>query len=129
MILYRIVGVLYMMSGCWCLLRPELAAVYVGFSWSQSTALAEFVAVYGGLQIGIALSVFYTSISQHSIAVGVKYTLILSISLLTARLFGLWQHGSNAELLVMLLIEAAIVVSLLLSLRSISATKQMGDLN
>ena len=50
-------GVLYAVFAAWCTLRPESTSAFLGLSPVGAKGLSEFVAVYGGLEAGLA--VFY----------------------------------------------------------------------
>ena len=47
MLVFRGVGILYLLSGLWCALKPELAAEFLGLHFSTSAGKAEFFSVYG----------------------------------------------------------------------------------
>ena len=50
-----IAGVLYAGLGIWCTLAPKSTSRKVGFSLEGDSGMSEFITVYGGLEVGLAL--------------------------------------------------------------------------
>jgi hypothetical protein len=50
-------GLLFALFAVWCTLRPEQTSAFLGLEAKGWKGLSEYVAVYGGLQAGLA--VFY----------------------------------------------------------------------
>ena len=52
-------GLIYLGLGLWCLAAPEIAAGGVDYLLQSDTARAEFITIYGGLDIGIGLAMLW----------------------------------------------------------------------
>lgn len=50
-----VVGLLYLALGLWCSLDPKTTSEKVGFQLQPGSGQSEFVTVYGGLELGMAL--------------------------------------------------------------------------
>jgi hypothetical protein len=110
-----LVGVLYCVSGVWCLLNPVLAGSYVGYGMSSSLASAEFFTVYGGLQLGLGLGMVIASRSALYMAGGLVMALVVSWALLFARLASGVVYPevfSNPNSLGMTVLELVLAVAL-----------------
>lgn len=112
MIILRVVGCLYLLSGAWCAFAPQLASGFLGFSLVSNTGYAEFFAVYGGLQVGLGAAMVMSSFISRYIEAVMYSTAILSTSLLLFRLIGMSLYGVDNELLGMAILEAAIALVL-----------------
>ncbi len=111
MMILRLVGGLYLLSGGWCAFVPELAAGFLGFSFTANTGYAEFFAVYGGLQVGLGAAIVMCSLNRRYIEAALYFSAILSTGLLTFRLMGIVLYGISAALAGMALLEALIVLA------------------
>ena len=86
MIILRIVAGLYLLSGLWCLLRPELAAAYVGYDVSGGVAKAEFFTVYGGIQLGLGIAMLLGSFKEGFQEATLFLGVVFSVTLIVTRL-------------------------------------------
>lgn len=107
----RIVGGLYLVSGLWCALNPELAAGFLGFTLLQN-GLTEFFSVYGGLQVGLAMAMILASFKPAYLAGGVFFAWVTSLGLLGFRIMGVLLYGADAGVYAMAALELAIVLLL-----------------
>ena len=90
-------AVMYLILGAWCALAPEFTAQSVGLSYIGMKGIAEYVAVYGGLEFGIG--VFYLlSLFQPKLREGViLFSLCLYMGLSMFRTGSLIRFGSEIE--------------------------------
>ena len=118
--LMSICGLIYLMSGAWCLLQADLAAAGIGFQFATLFAKSEFIVVYGGLQIGIGLAMS-TCARVPAIALGASvFSLIFSSVLLFTRFVTYFYYGASEMWMVLFCLELAIVVALGFSVRQIA---------
>ena len=120
----RIVGGLYLVSGLWCALNPELAAGFLGFTLLPN-GLTEFFSVYGGLQVGLAMAMILASTKPEYLAGGVFFAWVTSLGLLAFRIMGVLLYGGDAGIYAMAVLELGIV--LLLSWPLLQAQKASGE--
>jgi len=113
MLAFRCVGLLYLLSGMWCALRPQLAAEFLGFTLNSPLGLAEFFSVYGGLQCGIALAILITSFIPSYRIASSFFALIVSLGLFAFRSVSALLIDQSAPLLFMLCLEGGLVLLLL----------------
>lgn len=113
-----VVGVLYLFSGAWCAWQPELASAYLGFSLTGSLANSEFFSVYGGLQIGLAVALLCSARIPLYVEASLFFAMLFSGILCLFRAASLALYGLETGLLLMLLLEAAIAISLLFAWQS-----------
>ena len=89
MLAFRGVGILYLLSGLWCALQPDLAAKFLGFQFNHSAGRAEFFSVYGGLQVGIALAILGSSLIPAYRQGACYFIFLLSLGFFLFRLLSL----------------------------------------
>ena len=106
--LYRICGFLYLVSGVWCALQLELASGFLGFVLETELAKSEFFSVYGGLQIGLGLSMLITSLQPRYLEASLFYSAIFSSTLAVFRMLSFLVFGVVQALLMLLIIELLI---------------------
>ena len=104
----RIVGIIYLASGLWCALKPELAASFLGFTLSD-VGLSEFFSVYGGLQVGLAMAMLMSSMKTEYLEAAIFYSLITSTGLFIFRLIAMLNIGSNEGVIAMAALEGVFV--------------------
>lgn len=114
MITLRVIGVLYLLSGLWCVANPEASSQFLGMTLSEQ-GMAEFVAVYGGLQVGIAVAMLGSTFNPQFIPGALYFALLVSAGLFVFRLLGIALHGAYEGLLMMAVLEGIFVVALLKS--------------
>ena len=54
-IFLAITGLAYLVLALWCLAKPAQTAESVGFTLSRGSGQSEYLVLYGGLQLGLAL--------------------------------------------------------------------------
>lgn len=86
MLILRIVAGLYLLSGLWCLIRPDLAASYVGYEMTGVAATAEFFTVYGGIQLGLGIAMLLGSFKEGFQEATLFLALVFSLTLIGTRL-------------------------------------------
>lgn len=106
--LYRICGFLYLVSGAWCVFQPELASGFLGFVLETDIAQSEFFSVYGGLQVGLGLSMLITSFQPRYLEASLFYSAIFSCTLALFRLLSILLFGVVQAFVLMLIIELLI---------------------
>jgi predicted RND superfamily exporter protein len=107
---------LYLLSGLWCTFQYQLAAKYVGYVLVENRAVVEFLSVYGGIQVGLALAVFYFSGRPKGSRDAVLFTLFISLGLFAYRVGAMSLLGSDPALLAMACVELVIVILLVYQL-------------
>lgn len=115
MLALSLVGVLYLVSGLWCLWRPQLASAYLGFELVSPLAFSEFVSVYGGLQCGLAMGFLLSACRPVYREAACFYGWVFSATLAGFRTATVVQITQAPEALFMLVLEWVIALILLFS--------------
>jgi hypothetical protein len=110
---FRCVGFLYLLSGLWCAVKPQLAAGFLGLQFSHDAGLAEFFSVYGGLQVGMAMAILASSFIPNYRLAASFFALVISLGLFSFRLLSVCFIDQSPELIVMLCLEGFIVLLLM----------------
>jgi len=108
----RVIGALYLLSGLWCAINPEASTQFLGLT-ANAQGFAEFVAVYGGLQVGLALAMLGSSFKANYIEAALFFSVLVSAALFAFRLLGMGLYGGHQPLLLMAVLEGVFVVALL----------------
>ncbi len=112
LLLYRLLGVLYLASGLWCAFQVELAADYLGFNLLTDMGKSEFFSVYGGLQIGIGVAMLASSFKPDYLEACVYFSAIFSGFLALFRVCSFLLFDEVDAFAFMLLLEIFIAVAL-----------------
>ncbi|MFT7184730.1 MAG: hypothetical protein ACI84K_000096 [Pseudohongiellaceae bacterium] len=105
MLAFRSVGILYLLSGLWCALKPELAAGFLGLEFSHVAGKAEFFSVYGGLQVGIAIAILACSLIPTYQLGASFFAFLVSFGLFGFRLLSVISIDQSSVLIYMLFFE------------------------
>lgn len=119
MISLLVVGVVYVLLGLWCTLRPRTTSAAVGFTLDGDRGLSEYVTVYGGLEVGLGIAMIVTALDPALRAGGLAFALVLSAALPCFRiptvLLLAVPRGTIVLMVVELMIAAALFVAWLRS--------------
>ena len=112
----RSIGILYLLSGLWCALNPQVSSDFLGYMLTN-VGLSEFFAVYGGLQVGLGVAMLIASIKTEYIEASLLFASITSLGLLVFRLIALVRFDASEGIVAMVTLEAVIVIVLGLQYR------------
>jgi hypothetical protein len=112
----RSIGILYLLSGLWCALNPQVASEFLGYMLTN-VGLSEFFAVYGGLQVGLGVAMLIASIKTEYLEASLLFASITSLGLLVFRLIALVRFDASEGIVAMVILEAVIVIVLGLQYR------------
>ncbi len=76
----------YFGFAAWCTLLPEKTSAAIGFDFKTASAKSEYITVYGGLELGMAIFFLIAAISPDMRAAGVLFGFILYACLAVFRL-------------------------------------------
>ncbi|NVK37767.1 MAG: hypothetical protein HWE18_07570 [Gammaproteobacteria bacterium] len=108
----RIVGSVYLLSAIWCFFQPEMASQGLGIQWLASHGKVEFLSVYGGLQLGLAVAMLSVSFMPKLLLGGVFFSTVFSTVLAFCRLILVLTAPMHTMLLSLLVIELVIAAFL-----------------
>ncbi len=81
-----IVALLYISLAIWCTVAPRMTSEKVGFQLIGGSGQSEFLTVYGGLEIGVALVLLYFALFRpDTIRDGVLVCVLIHGSLVVFR--------------------------------------------
>lgn len=115
MITLRVIGLLYLISGLWCAFKAGMAGVYVGYDMTSDIAQAEFVTVYGGLQVGLGVAMILGSLKKETFSGTLLVAFVFAFTLASARLMSIAMYPSVIEevgVLMMASLEIAMAIAL-----------------
>lgn len=113
-LIYRVFGLLYVLSGLWCAISSELAAGFLGLAFADVSGQAEFFSVYGGLQLGLGLAMLISSWRADYLEGSLFFAMIFSGCLAGFRVLSFILFGVIEQFMVMLILELLIVIGLFL---------------
>jgi len=107
---------IYALIGLACMLNPERLARVVGYYTMDNSGSSDFLVVYGGLELGLALFYFLLAGSEEREGVGLLFSLCLYGGLVAFRLPSLllydpvrWVTHATAGLELLLLLGAIVL--------------------
>lgn len=87
----RASAVLYAGFAAWCTLAPERTSRAAGYVALDAAGRSEYVVVYGGLQIGLALC--FAWLAAHGMSrLGLQFAMTLTTPIVLFRLVTLWRN-------------------------------------
>jgi len=104
-------ALLYAVFAAWCTLAPRRTAEAMGYTSVSSSGQSEYLVVYGGLQLGLAMF-FLICARSGELRLGLLLALALYVPIVAYRLVTLarfWPVGGTT------LVVAALEVTLLLA--------------
>lgn len=113
----RIIALIYLMSSLWCIFQKEATLAYLGFELTSDLAHVEYFSVYGGIQMGIALSLLICSFIQEHIRSAIFFALIFSITLAAFRWLGMFLYQVPEGVLGLAILEVILPIFLFYSYR------------
>ncbi|MDJ0975648.1 MAG: DUF4345 family protein [Planctomycetota bacterium] len=81
-------AVMYLGFSVWCTVLPTKTAEAIGFAFSKASGKSEYVTIYGGLEMGLALFFLFTALSPSLRTAGLLFALVLYGCL------ALWRIGT-----------------------------------
>lgn len=91
-------AVLYILFCIWCLVAPEATSVSVGLIPQGEKGLAEYFAVYGGLELGIGLFFLIAALKPQYSNAGLLFASCMYFGIVAARSLSLVRNGSDIGL-------------------------------
>lgn len=85
-------AVLYAVFAVWCAIRLDDTARAIGYQALSAGGRSEYLTVYGGLQLGLAIFFAWTALRPEMHRVGLLFALALYVPIVLFRAFGTWAH-------------------------------------
>ena len=80
-----VVGIMYLFLGVWCAISPDKTSGIVGFELIGGSGKSEFITVYGGLEIGMAMILILPIIHQRFLEYSLLACLLIHVNLVLFR--------------------------------------------
>lgn len=87
-IFLTVVGVIYLAFAAWCTAKPETTAGSLGLRLDPGSGQSEYVTVYGGFQLALALIFFWPWLDASVLSFSLMTCLIIHASLVLMRTLG-----------------------------------------
>lgn len=88
-----IVGLLYLGLAVWCTCAPLVTSNKVGFELKGGSGQSEFMTVYGGLELGLALILLLAAFRTSMLEFGLLSCVILHAALVVFRSASLFRFS------------------------------------
>lgn len=88
-------AVLYLVFGVWCAAAPEWTATAVGFALPGAQGIAEYVAVYGGLEFGVGAFLLICARNASLVNAGILFGACFYVGLFCFRTIAIAQVGTD----------------------------------
>lgn len=111
-ILLSIVGLAYLALAAWCIAKPATTAASVGFDLRPGGGQSEYLAVYGGLQIGLGLMFLWPWLRPEDTTLVLGACLLVHASIVVCRAIGfVLFSGIETTTYALAVVEWAIVLA------------------
>lgn len=87
-----LVGLLYAGLGIWCSVSPAMTSDKVGFELKSGSGQSEFLAVYGGLEMGIALVFLLPLVRSKYLVSSLQACVLIHVCLVAFRTIGFFLY-------------------------------------
>ena len=114
-------ALLYAVFGIWCTARPEQTARSLGYATLDRAGQSEYLVVYGGLQLGLAVAFFVFATNPATHRTGLLFALAIYTGIVVYRGVTLWMYGPVPALTWMV---AALELALLVGAGALWLTRQ-----
>lgn len=84
-IFLAIVGLTYIYLSVWCSLQPVQTSQLVGFDLKPGSGQSEFLVIYGGLELGLALLLLWPFVRPKQLQTSLQICLIVHACLVLFR--------------------------------------------
>lgn len=102
---------LYLVLAAWCTIAPDKTSTSIGYRFEHASARSEFLVVYGGLDLGLAIFYFVAGLDPSLHRAGILFSLCLYGCLAIYRLVTVLSiRGLGSFPLAMLAVEAGMVI-------------------
>lgn len=81
-------ALMYVAFAAWCTLLPTKTSEAIGFAFTKASGKSEYITVYGGLEMGLALFFLFAALSPSLRTAGLLFALLLYGCL------ALWRIGT-----------------------------------
>jgi len=85
--------VLYAVFSAWCTLKPTETARAIGYAALEGGGRSEYLVVYGGLQLGLAVAYAMFAMHPHWHRVGLLFSLATYAAIVLFRIVTLWLYA------------------------------------
>jgi hypothetical protein len=87
-VILGVIGTLYGLVGLWCAVKPEDTAKSIGFTGLEPGGRSEYLAVYGGLQLGLALVYLAAALRPEYTRAGLGVCILTHAAMVACRGLG-----------------------------------------
>lgn len=94
-----VVALLYLGLAIWCSVAPKATSEKVGFQLIGGSGKSEFLTVYGGLEVGLALVLLYLALYlPETVIHGVVASVLIHGSLVVFRTLGFFLYSDFSSM-------------------------------
>ena len=90
-------AILYLALGIWCTVSPEWTSEGVGLKIASTKGMAEYVAVYGGLEFGVGVFYLISYLKKNLYSAALLFSVCYYLGLAFFRSYSLLVNGANIE--------------------------------
>lgn len=86
------VGLLYLGLACWCVFKPYQTSQAVGFELKPGSGQSEFLVIYGGLQLALALILLLPLVSLKQVESVLIFCVVVHACLVAFRTASFFRY-------------------------------------
>ena len=90
-IYFWINALLYFLFALWCTVRKEQTSMASGFKEINNSGWSEYLVIYGGLQLGLAVFFVYLAMHNEFYKIGLIFSLFLYFPIVIFRLISIYK--------------------------------------
>ena len=84
-------ALLYFLFALWCTVRKEQTSLASGFTGINNSGWSEYLVIYGGLQLGLAVFFVYLALHSEFYKIGLIFSLFLYFPIVIYRVVSIYK--------------------------------------
>lgn len=88
-------GIIYIILGSWCTISPEFTSNLIGLPINNPQGYAEYLAVYGGLEIGVGLYFLLMLLKKSQYTTAVIFGALFYGGIVLCRTIAILTYSNN----------------------------------
>lgn len=114
-IFLAVVGAMYLGLAVWCSVAPAVTSDKVGFDLKPGSGQSEFLVIYGGLELGLALVFLLPLVRADYLASSLMACVLIHACLVAFRTLSFWLYSDISSMTYKLAVGEWVILILALA--------------
>ena len=105
-----LVGIMYLGLAIWCTVSPVVTSEKLGFELKPGSGQSEFLVIYGGLELGMALIFLLPLLREDCVVGSLLACVIIHACLVAFRMYSLFAYSDISAMTYQLAIGEGVIL-------------------